>query len=133
VDPKVVGGRANCVFAITNARSSDSEGVYHLNNVQTDRIRIQGWKRQWPAYLEQWIAVELNGDEVVFEKTTEPPKDDGSSLTRELRAIHPDMFNPHHYTYKETELHLMTNDQDRVKRAWDYIYSHGCTGKRSPF
>jgi hypothetical protein len=26
-------------------------------------------------------------------------------------------------------LHLRTNDQDRVKRAWPYIYSNGCTGK----
>jgi hypothetical protein len=22
---------------------------------------------------------------------------------------------------------------DRVKRAWDYVYSHGCIGKQSPF
>jgi hypothetical protein len=132
-DPKVVGDRANCVFAITNARWSDSDGLYHLNNVHIDRIKIEGWQRKWPTYLEQWVTVELHGDEMVFEKTSEPPKDDGSTFMRELRMANPDMFNPHHYTYKETDLHLMTSDQGRVKRAWDYIYTHGCTGKRSPF
>jgi hypothetical protein len=33
------------------------------------------------------------------------------------------------YTYVEYELHLMTNDEDRVKKAWQYIYGNGCTGK----
>jgi hypothetical protein len=79
------------------------------------------------------VTVELHGDEVVFEETTEPAKDDGSELTRQLRATIPEAFKSHHNTYKEHELVLTTNDQDRVKRAWDYIYTHGCTGKRSPF
>jgi len=26
-----------------------------------------------------------------------------------------------------------TGEVDRVKRAWEYIYSHGCVGKKSPF
>jgi hypothetical protein len=34
-DPKVIGDRANCVFAIGN-------DLFRLNNVQTDRIKIQG-------------------------------------------------------------------------------------------
>jgi len=33
------------------------------------------------------------------------------------------------YTYVEYELHLMTNDEGRVKTAWQYIYGNGCTGK----
>lgn len=125
-DPKIIGDRANCVFAI-------NKDVYHLNNVQTDRIRIQGWQRQQVWGLEQWVSVELHGDDTVFEETTEPPKDDGSDFMRQLRLTSPDMFTPHHYTYKERELHLTTNDQDRVTRAWTYIYSHGCAGQKSPF
>jgi len=39
------------------------------------------------------------------------------------------MFEPHHYSYTQHELRLATNDEDGVKRAWQYIYSHGCTGK----
>jgi hypothetical protein len=81
--------------------------------------------------LEQWVTVELHGDDVVFEETTEPLKDDGSETIRQLRVATPDAFTPHHNTYKEHELHLTTNDQDRVKTAWQYIYSHGCTGKQS--
>ena len=120
--PKVIGDRAKCVFAINN-------DIFHLNEVHTDRIAIQGWQRQ--QGLEQWVTVELHGDDVVFEETTEPLKDDGSETIRQLRAAMPDTFTSHHNTYKEHELHLTTNNQERVKTAWQYICSHGCTGKKS--
>jgi hypothetical protein len=35
-DPKIIGDRAKCVFAINN-------DIFRLNNVHTDRITIQGW------------------------------------------------------------------------------------------
>jgi hypothetical protein len=34
--PKVIGDRTNWVFAINNE-------IFHLNNVDADRITIQGW------------------------------------------------------------------------------------------
>jgi len=71
----------------------------------------------------------LHGDDVVFEDTIEPPKDDGSELVRQMRKSSPELFKSHHYTYVEYEFHLMTNDEDRVKKAWQYIYGNGCTGK----
>ena len=124
-DLKVIGGRASCVFAVKNE-------LFRLNNVYTDRIKIQGRQRQSFGALEQWVAVTLQGDEIVFEVTVDPPKDDGSELMRQMRVESPEMFKPHHYSYTHHELNLATNDQDEVKTAWQYIYSHGCTGKRSP-
>ena len=121
-DPKVIGDRSKCVFAIKN-------DISHLNNVHTDRIAIQEWQQQ--QGLEQWVTVELHGDDVVFEETTEPLKDDGSETIRQLRAAMPDAFTSHHNTYKEHELHLTINNEERVKADWQYIYSHGCTGKHS--
>ena len=41
--------RANCVFAYKN-------DVFHLNNVHTDRINIQGWENKLG---DKWINVEL--------------------------------------------------------------------------
>jgi len=99
-DPKVVGDRAKCVFAINN-------DLFRLNNVYTDRLAIQGWQPQ--QGLEQWVTVELRGDDVVFEETTEPLKHDGSETTRQLRAATPDAFTSHHNSYKDHELHLATN------------------------
>jgi hypothetical protein len=124
-DVEVIGDRAGCVFAIKNQ-------VFRLNNVYADRIKIQASQRQWLGVLEQRVTVELHGDEIVFEETVEPPKDDGSELLREMRAKSPSMFEPHHYTYTRYEFFLSTNDHDGVKRAWQYIYSHGCAGKRVP-
>ncbi len=123
-DLKVID-RANCVFAIKNE-------LFRLNNVYTDRIEIQGQQRQRLAVLEQWVTVTLHGDEIIFEKTVEPPKDDGSELIRQMRAGSPEMFKPHHYAYTRYELYLATKDQDGLKTAWQYIYSHGCSGKRAP-
>jgi hypothetical protein len=124
-DPKVIGNRASCVFAIKNE-------LFRLNNVYTDRIKIQGWQKQRLGILEQGVTVELHGDDIVFEETVEPPKDDGSELMRQMRVESPSMFEPHHYTYTRYELFLSTNDQDGVKTAWQYVYSNGCSGKRAP-
>jgi hypothetical protein len=54
-----------------------------------------------------------------------------SDSIRRLQAVRPNFVQSHHYTYKQ--LRLDTGDMDRVKRAWEYIYSHGCIGKKSPF
>ena len=125
-DLKVIGNRANCVFAIKNE-------LFRLNNVYTDRLKIQVRQQQQRlGVLEQSVTVELHGDEIVFEEDVDPPKDDGSELTRQMRVESPDLFKQHHYTYTEHQLYLSTNDQDRVKTAWQYVYSHGCTGKRPP-
>lgn len=121
VDVKVID-RRSCVFAINN-------DLFRLNNVYTDRIKIQGQQRRWLGAVEQRVTVELRGDDIIFEKTVEPSKDDGSELMRQMRVQSPSLFEPHHYTFTRHELSLATNDQDRVKAAWQYVYSHGCTGK----
>jgi len=122
-ETKVIGDRANCVFAIKNE-------LFRLNNVYTDRINIRTFQPR-AGDPRTWITLRLQGDEIVFEETIEPLKDDGSETMRQMRAEYPDIFKPRHYTYTEYELHLTTNYQDEVKRAWQYIYSHGCTGKQS--
>ena len=119
----VIGNRADCVFAIKNQ-------VFYLNNVYAERVKIRGLQRRWLGVLEQRVTVELHGDDIIFEETVEPPRDDGSELTRQMRVQSPSLFEPHHYSYTRHELQLSTNDQDEVKRAWQYVYSHGCTGKR---
>ena len=91
-DPKLIGDPAKCVFASKNE-------IFRLNNVHTDRITVQGWQRQ--QGLEQWVTVELHGDDVMFEETTEPLKDDASETIRRLRAAMPDVFTSQHNTYKE--------------------------------
>jgi hypothetical protein len=133
-EPKVIGNRGDCVFTITRATTTSvTTDVFHLNSVQTDRINIQGWESKNPVYgIERWVTIELHGDDVVFEETSES-KDDGSDFMRALHEANPNLFKPSHKSYKEHELRLTTNDSGRVKRAWEYIYSHGCVGTHSPF
>ena len=124
VPPKVIGKLANCVFAI-------NYDLFHLNNIYADRIKIQAWQDRRFGKLEQGVTVELEGGETVFETTVEPPKDDGSELTQHMRAESPNMFTAHQYAYTHYRLHLSTNNLEGVKRAWQYIYSHGCTSKQA--
>jgi hypothetical protein len=98
---QVIGKRANCVFATNN-------DLFWLNNVHTDRITIQGWHHQRPWGLEQWVTVRSYGDDVIFEKTFEPPQDDGSELSRQMHKSSPQLFEPRHYTYVEYELHRIS-------------------------
>jgi hypothetical protein len=124
VKPIVSGNIGNCVFAIKNE-------LFRLNNVYTDRIKIQGWQSRQFGKLERGVTVELQGGDIVFEVTTGPPEDDGSELVQHMRTESPELFRPHHYAYTKYQLKLPTINQDEVKGAWQYIYSHGCAGKRS--
>src|SRR6266567_5557458 len=104
----------NSTYRPVQISEASSNDLFRLNNVHTDRITIQGWHRQGPWGLEQWVTVRLYGDDVIFEKTFEPPKDGGSELSRQMHKSSPQLFEPRHYTYVEYELHLTTNDQERV-------------------
>jgi hypothetical protein len=116
--------RTNCVFAYKN-------DVFHLNNVQTDRVKIQGRQNKLG---DQWINVDLHGDDVVVEHTTEPMSDELAKMFgQQWQQTHPEAFQSHRENRKEYELRLTTGDLDRVTRAWQYIYSHGCIGKKSAF
>jgi hypothetical protein len=83
--------------------------VFHLNNVYTDRIaaHLMGQVTiQGEGKL--WVRVELHGDPFIYEHGEQ--------------------------TFKDHTLELSTEDQDRVSRAWEYIYGRfGCEGKESPF
>jgi hypothetical protein len=104
-EPKAID-RANCVFAY-------KDDVFYLNNVQTDRIKIQ------ENPFGGVINVDLHGDDIVVEHG--------------VVSTDPNRENRKEYDLKEYHLILKTDELDRMKRAWRYIYSHGCAGKKSPF
>jgi len=82
----------------------------------------------------KWTEVDLHGDDVVVEHKSDPTvKDDGSATAKQMRLTNPELFRTQRNSYKQWHLRLETNDADRVTRAWQYIYSNGCVGKKSPF
>lgn len=119
-----------CVF-MTNAASVDGAmvgDVFHLNNVQLDRVRIGVRVMLTTTQTE----VSLYGASTVYEytgpydinpaSTIVTPKEQEllQSFTRPRKA---DSF----------VVKLPTSDIERVGRAWNYIYQHGCTGTKSLF
>jgi hypothetical protein len=138
--------RANCVFRVDSdvirAGVNSSEfAVFHLNNVQADRIAIQNWIRRNYIYGEEkYVTVELHGNARVYEATLPPAVEEKSddpeavrTFISKLKREHPESFQTRHISSNEQTLELATNDGDRVNRAWQYIFSHGCVGQKSPF
>jgi hypothetical protein len=54
------------------------DGVFWKRRTYTDRIKIQGRQRKSLGAVEQWVAVTLQGEGIVFEDIIEPPMEDGS-------------------------------------------------------
>jgi hypothetical protein len=84
------------------------ENVYRLNAVYGDKlvIHLMGQMTR-DGGEKRWVRVELHGASTVFEHGEQ--------------------------ALKEHTPELSTEDQDRVERAWDFIYGrYGCEGKESP-
>lgn len=109
--------------------------VFHLNNVQVDRISFQEWLETSRARGEaRYWTVSLHGSEPVLERNDRVDESQFSPENlRALRQIDPNAFNDSIMAYKETKLTLSTMEIDRVKRAWSFIYSNGCVGQKSAF
>lgn len=122
--------RENCIFGIGNQ-------TFHLNNVQTDRIFIREWKRMTMQGKEVYDTIELHGSSTVYEVTTpgmrESPGEENDPLWRMLRKDRPELFLPGHTALNQHEITVVTNEFDRLIRAWRYIYANGCHGQKSEF
>lgn len=123
-EPKIID-RKNCVFKIGN-------DTYYLDNVQTDRLAFQKWKSTSGPYQE-WTTVDLHGDDVIAIEIHQPIAFNGTEVEKSLKKSEPSLFKPSKHQERQMHLTLWTSDEARVIRAWKYIYSHGCSGKLSPF
>jgi hypothetical protein len=147
--------RSNCVFGFvfddSGVMRSRGRDLYYLNSVQLDRITIQ-WGTTRTALLGEtpWTEVELHGGASPVHKietTTEAVSDadfqrfvsrkteDERRLWEGLRKATPSPSRPSQDVKNEYEitLRLKTGEHERVTRAWQYIYSNGCVGTKSPF
>lgn len=125
----------NCVFSISRTSGTDT---YFLNNIQSDRIFIQLIERKTQLTDDVYINEEIHGsNDVVLRTSYGMSIDTASPATKELdeglRKSRPDLFTPHSYGSAESTLELPSPDIGRVKRAWTYIYTHGCVPSKSPF
>lgn len=130
----------DCVYAV-------DEATYRLNNIHVDRIALKSWTEQsvvaGVARERPFVTVELHGDKTIYETVTvTPASTDEEGLTpdmvHEFKKHDPNFFKPQpkrteRTALKQAHLKLWTSELDRVKRAWEYIYANGCTGKKSPF
>jgi hypothetical protein len=128
--------RANCVFRIENK-------MFHLNNIQVDRlvIRKSGPPPPLPLTADDPTARAIR--EATSGRHVDPKVD--PTLVVELHGSGPvyestDIFRDAGFdvpgpplSSNEYTIELTTSESDRVSRAWQYIFSHGCVGQKSPF
>jgi hypothetical protein len=99
--------RAGCVFDIIDSDGTAwVTGRFYLNNVDPSRVTLQGPFISGPYH---WVDESIRGQTVVYT----------------------DRNGTHQSS--DYALRLKTTELDRVKRAWRYIYTHGCRSTASAY
>jgi hypothetical protein len=122
--------RANCVFMLNAKNIGGHLGgeVFHLNNVDIDRLTFQPWEN----VAGKWIEVALHGETTVYEYTGTYTIDPNNPVvTAEQQKVLQEMEKPE--SSSSFVIKIYSGERDRLMRAWKYIYSHGCKGKKSSF
>ena len=110
-----VVNRADCIFDVHSVWGERKNTArFFLNVIDPIRITANAYHNQ---IGQNWIMMSIAGEGVVLERSSLLP---GQSFVEPTRFSH------------ET-IRLETSELNRLTRAWQYIYSHGCTGKRSAF
>ena len=124
--PYVAEDRDDCVFRFDGQRSAgdgptQSIQVYHLNNVDPKRIMLKQFTQKYPnGSTSEYVTVELYGESTIFE-------DRAVYVWKSLNQTDGPTKSSQH------NLVIYTNEFARLQRAWNYIYTHGCTGSKSSF
>jgi hypothetical protein len=117
--------QGNCVFRINN-------DIYRLNNVRLDRLGFQDQVRKLKNREHRVTLVFLSGDATVQESIYEGLDENNNELTaeimQELKENFSGVFKAHNTAFNQVTLVLPTDDGGRVRDAWRFIYSHGCSG-----
>jgi hypothetical protein len=109
--------RVHCIFRMEEINFIE---IYYLNNVDPARLDIHQVQLKMPnGNIATWVEVSLFGDRTVYESRPYPGKECLMGCGGDKEANH--------------RLKLTTREDERVVRAWKYIYSHGCTGSKSSF
>jgi hypothetical protein len=102
----ITGSDASPVTVVDRAQCIFKVGdtTYFFNNIDTGRLSWSRWENGFGA---KWTYFELHGKDKVVEN------DKGAATDRTVR--------------------VPSGEKDRLLRAWQYIYSHGCKEAKSPF
>jgi hypothetical protein len=123
--------RANCIFMLNGTRLHGRlvGEVFHLNNIDVDRLTIDDWH---DAFGTTWIQVNLRGESTIYEYTGAYDIDTtGDHLPVDTQLTFQQMSRPRQSSAWVLEIY--SREKDRLIRAWQYIYANGCTGTKSPF
>lgn len=120
-------GASNCQVIRETAKDSDewhSIEVFHLDNIDASRIVLNKYQLKYTDRIEDWVDIELHGEDVV--------REDRATRTHVYQysheTVHEGPTKQNDYKYK-----LQTKEYDRLVRAWQYIYAHGCKSATSSF
>jgi hypothetical protein len=121
--------REKCIFRV-------GDETYYLNKVHVDRISYRRVQEKTRFYDRIYYEIELHGDDVVYEKSSHT-KRSGNPLLKEIEEEFlkrdPNFFSPKLIRQHDHKLHISTTEEERLVRAWRYIYANGCKGAKSLF
>jgi hypothetical protein len=111
----VVVDRAQCIFRVRS-------DTFYFNNVYTDRISFQNLHNQLG---QAWSTVEIHGKLKVVDvgnvSVQEP-----AELTKALKDYYREVYEANSTSYTDRIIRVDTRESDRLVKAWQFIYAHGC-------
>ena len=113
--------RARCIFTVGGR-------TVHFSNIDTSRLVFTPWQYPYGAVIE----VQVHGPSTVVE-TYSQAHPTGTELDSYLLARDPWAFEPKNNENADYVFEVETTEGERLRRAWRYIYAHGCKSFKSPF
>jgi hypothetical protein len=120
--PVVSVDRQHCIFRVNS-------NTYYLDNIYTNRIAIRNLKNQLGQF---WSVVEIHGKEKVVDIANHPVQEP-RVLTEALKNYYRELYDANSTSVSDHTIRVDTHESDRLVKAWQYIYAHGCKGMTSPF
>ena len=108
----VATNRTACAFDLKSEFVNPNRTLverFYFNRIDVARTTFSIYQNSY----SQWLQLDIHGYGDFAETIA------GGSESLEMGTI----------TYRK----IFTSEADRVKRAWNYIYSHGCKSAASPF
>jgi hypothetical protein len=114
--------RQQCVFRVNS-------NTYYLNNIYSNRISFENLHNQLG---QSWSTVEIHGKLRVVDVANHPIQEP-AVLTEALRNYYREVYEANSTSFADRTIRVDTRESDRLVKAWQYIYAHGCKGMTSPF
>jgi clan AA aspartic protease (TIGR02281 family) len=115
-DSRHVQDWPDCVYVVKTESPNGPVFTFRLNNIDPERLNVA-------ERSDSETDIHISGEDTVVDEYGVDPYAPVNTTGGNKVLLH----------HSQWTLKLPTNESERLRRAWRYIYSHGCTGHKGAF